>query len=571
VLAQAAAVTLRCSSAGGTVKGSRREIWARALRRRAFWGGKAGGGGRRSLWRSLAVFGGREDFVCENLSRGKGMATKVVDGLFVGDALSSMDVHFIVANKITRIVNCAGLELENRLEGFGLEYLTFEWVADDNFDLLGPNSRPTQGKRMEGNAVGDCPCSWLTTVCKFIGDALEDGQGVLVHSQDGTNRACSCVLVYMMNIYGWDLRKCVSFLQRKRPDLLPSQHYYNQLLVVSNWLEKTYRDAIPDSVEWVLTKFRTWNISGIDLKRVSTRAEEEQLLHNTFFNTDMKGTLGPTAIEASSPKRKKKQVSLQGERKRSVQWIDAEEFVQSGRSLLRSPFSKRVLPERPPGPSYHSLEVTGDWRMVKDDRDERGVLGGQDQVKSEKTFVKQLFVGEKPDKEEEMELEPSMYDTDFLNNSLSMLVDAESKEDAVIDGKKQVYPAKIMVPHLDINSLRAALVEKGVVESFSPHAMRPPSPPLSRRKTVPKRHAKFHSAYKPLTSSTAAARQQHSSRRRTTASTSTIKSTKSRFGNANRENSRMLALKNSKPQAMKSGKRNPSSSSHPTRRQTLYT
>ncbi|GBG30667.1 Dual specificity protein phosphatase [Hondaea fermentalgiana] len=215
------------------------------------------------------------------------MAARVVDGLFVGDALSSMDVNFLVANKITRVINCAALELENRWEALGIEYLSFEWVAEENFDLLAADGM-TQAWGQDANEfeVEGCPCVWLGKTCAFIEEALEVGAGVLVHSQDGTNRACSCVLAYLMNVYGWSLHKSMSFLQRKRSDLLPSQKFVKQLQQVSDWLETTYLDAMPHAADWAARKFRSWNVADIDLHMISTRANEELLLHNTYLNSD---------------------------------------------------------------------------------------------------------------------------------------------------------------------------------------------------------------------------------------------------------------------------------------------
>ena len=48
------------------------------------------------------------------------MATKLKDGLFVGDAETSQDVEFVEMSKIGYIVNCAGLEVPNQWEHYGM-------------------------------------------------------------------------------------------------------------------------------------------------------------------------------------------------------------------------------------------------------------------------------------------------------------------------------------------------------------------------------------------------------------------------------------------------------------------
>lgn len=55
------------------------------------------------------------------------MATKIKDGLFIGDAEASQDSEFIELNKITFVINCAGRQLPNLWEQHGLHYLTFPW------------------------------------------------------------------------------------------------------------------------------------------------------------------------------------------------------------------------------------------------------------------------------------------------------------------------------------------------------------------------------------------------------------------------------------------------------------
>lgn len=49
------------------------------------------------------------------------MAVKLKDGLFLGDYESAQDYDFIVTNKITRIINCAGREVQNGWEAMGVK------------------------------------------------------------------------------------------------------------------------------------------------------------------------------------------------------------------------------------------------------------------------------------------------------------------------------------------------------------------------------------------------------------------------------------------------------------------
>lgn len=64
------------------------------------------------------------------------MATKIKDGLFIGDAEASQDPEFIELNKITFVINCAGHQLPNLWEQHGLHYLTFPWTSEPDCVLF---------------------------------------------------------------------------------------------------------------------------------------------------------------------------------------------------------------------------------------------------------------------------------------------------------------------------------------------------------------------------------------------------------------------------------------------------
>ena len=71
-------------------------------------------------------------------------AIKVTDGIFIGDRYAAKDLHFITQNKVTHIINCAGLQVRNHYEDFKAEssneagpkkkvhYLTFLWIDTDS-------------------------------------------------------------------------------------------------------------------------------------------------------------------------------------------------------------------------------------------------------------------------------------------------------------------------------------------------------------------------------------------------------------------------------------------------------
>jgi len=113
------------------------------------------------------------------------MAAKLKDGLFLGDYEAAHDLEFIVANKITHIINCAGRETPNGWERSGIRYLTYFWPDNGNCIIFD-----------ESNAV-------LDEIYTFIESTIDMAESVLVHSVDGVSRACFCCAVYFMLKYRW--------------------------------------------------------------------------------------------------------------------------------------------------------------------------------------------------------------------------------------------------------------------------------------------------------------------------------------------------------------------------------
>lgn len=137
------------------------------------------------------------------------MAAKLKDGLFLGDFETAQDMEFILANKITRIINCAGREVcsccsgvffagkqsysvvcparqvGNMWDRSGVKYLTYFWPENGNCIIFD-----------ESNAV-------LDEIYGTIEEALENHEAVLIHSVDGASRACFCAAVYFILKYRW--------------------------------------------------------------------------------------------------------------------------------------------------------------------------------------------------------------------------------------------------------------------------------------------------------------------------------------------------------------------------------
>mmetsp|Transcript_7183 Transcript_7183/g.15639 ORF Transcript_7183/g.15639 Transcript_7183/m.15639 type:complete len:637 (-) Transcript_7183:192-2102(-) len=205
-------------------------------------------------------------------------AVKVKDGLFVGDELAAQDLEFVVANKVTRVINCCSRQVPNHWEPIGVVYLTYSWVDADSQTIL------------------DARDVVANEIFRFIEEALEGAESVLIHSVRGQSRSCCVLSAYMMKKYCWGLRKTMEFLSSRRPDLNLKPSFLQQLSGYERRLMG--QSKVPFSLDW--------NWSDADFSRLEN---EELLLRNTYINSQM----GPLAeFHANS--------SNGGVRK--LQWLD---------------------------------------------------------------------------------------------------------------------------------------------------------------------------------------------------------------------------------------------------------
>lgn len=190
-------------------------------------------------------------------------AVKVKDGLFIGDELSSQDLEFVVANKVTHIINCCGRQVPNHWEPIGVVYLTYYWADSDSQIIL--DQRDAVAK--------DC--------FAFIEEALAQSESVLVHSVKGQSRACCVLSAYMMRAFNWGLKKTMEFLSSRRPDLNLKPCFLQQLSAHERRLMQTSKHRFT----------LTWDDPLTDTRSDS----EELLLRNTYLNSQM----GPLASMAA--------------------------------------------------------------------------------------------------------------------------------------------------------------------------------------------------------------------------------------------------------------------------------
>mmetsp|Transcript_53881 Transcript_53881/g.117576 ORF Transcript_53881/g.117576 Transcript_53881/m.117576 type:complete len:644 (+) Transcript_53881:135-2066(+) len=208
-------------------------------------------------------------------------AVKVKDGLFIGDELAAQDLEFVVSNKVTRIINTCGRQVPNHWETIGVVYLTYYWVDADTQVIL-------DGRDVVANEI-----------FRFVEEALNGAESVLIHSVRGQSRSCCVLSAYMMAKHRWGLRKTMEFLSFRRPDMNLKPTFLQQLSGYERRLMASSK--LPFSHDW----------NDVDTKDAPLECEE-RLLRNTYINSQM----GPLAEFRASE-------SLVPEPKR-LMWADGD-------------------------------------------------------------------------------------------------------------------------------------------------------------------------------------------------------------------------------------------------------
>lgn len=161
------------------------------------------------------------------------LAVRIVDGLFIGNAISSQDDEFLFSNKVTHIVNCAALDVPNVFSEHGIHYLSFPW--------------------RDGSMILDSQNRKISRITKFMERAFDKGECVLVHSLHGISRCCVIVCAYLMYRFEWKLADALTFIKLNHPDMDIAPHFMLQL---KNYAKKMpSRDSRgPPASEHILLK-----------------------------------------------------------------------------------------------------------------------------------------------------------------------------------------------------------------------------------------------------------------------------------------------------------------------------
>ena len=173
--------------------------------------------------------------------------TKIKEGFFIGDRTAGTNLDVVLQFKISHMINTTGSQILNQFETIGIKYLSLNWQENPNQKLI------------------DSKDEIQNRLVNFIDNAIEKGEGILVYSIKGENRACILVILYFMKKYNWSLNKCIEFLKSKRKNVNIPIYFLKQL--------KAYESRIQNKIskEW-------YNLSNI-------KDKEEYIIRNTYLNS----------------------------------------------------------------------------------------------------------------------------------------------------------------------------------------------------------------------------------------------------------------------------------------------
>ncbi|KPI89577.1 putative dual specificity protein phosphatase [Leptomonas seymouri] len=144
------------------------------------------------------------------------IAVRVKDGIFVGNRGAAADKTFLIMNKITYVINCAGAEVGDFFSGEpGFNYLSFPWK-----DAAGSVCTTILFDAADDN---------ITRAVNFIDEALAVGECVLVHSVYGKSRSPALITAYLIMKYGWKLESALAYMNMAHPDAEIKPHFQRQL------------------------------------------------------------------------------------------------------------------------------------------------------------------------------------------------------------------------------------------------------------------------------------------------------------------------------------------------------
>ena len=173
--------------------------------------------------------------------------SKIIDGIFVGDQMAGTNLRIIMEFKISHLINTAGSQIQSTFETAGFKHKIFNWPEY-------PSSNNILIKE-----------ETATKILNFVDDSIQKGNGVLIFSVKGQNRACVAIIIYLMKKYNWSMKKCRDYLSTKKKDIFINKNFINQLKNFEERLIKLNNKSLVNN--WL-----------------DSKDENELLMKNTYLN-----------------------------------------------------------------------------------------------------------------------------------------------------------------------------------------------------------------------------------------------------------------------------------------------
>lgn len=236
-----------------------------------------------------------------------GPGIKIEDGLFVGDRDASCDFHAAQDAHVARVVNCCGQQLYNRWDDKGVQYLTYKWKDADSQVILDEQDKIAN------------------EVFKFVEEALELGEGVLIHSVNGQSRSCCILTAYLMRRYLWTKSKTLQYLEFRGVPVDMKPAFQQQLLSYETRLAAKSSKALSNG----------WSSPPSGERLIDT------IVTNTYLNGQVSGAPKPPASCVSAV--------LGTARTSRLQWSDS---LSGAKVLLECQEPEQPLRIHVPGRSF---------------------------------------------------------------------------------------------------------------------------------------------------------------------------------------------------------------------------
>lgn len=173
----------------------------------------------------------------------------------------------------------------------------------------------------------------IVEIDKFIEEAEDLFESVLVYCNNGQNRALTVAVCYLIRNFRWGFKKTLEYIYSKRPQLIIKQKLFQTLQSVA----EEYSKAIATSSIW-----------KNDFQSLGLHRDEEVLLTNTYINAQKASTNIDTSYVLA---RHLKNRSYERKALKTVKWADQQKKdrikAKSTHRISILPSSMKNNPNKP--------------------------------------------------------------------------------------------------------------------------------------------------------------------------------------------------------------------------------